>query len=71
MEHQEHGLVVFQILLVFHILLVLAEQFWVEADVSRLVYTVYIAEPSGNGEVRADGRQSLVDAVDVFWLCVQ
>ena len=71
MEHQEYGLVVFQILLVFHVLLVLAEQFWVEADVSRLVYTVYIAEPSGNREVRADSRQSLVDAVDILWLCIQ
>ena len=68
MEHQEDWLVVFQVLLVFDVLLVLAKQFWMELDVSRLVYAVNITKTSSDREIRADCSQLFVDAVDILRL---
>ena len=40
-------------------------------DVARLIHAVDVAETSCDGEVWADGRQCLVDVVDILWLRVE
>jgi hypothetical protein len=51
--------------------LVLAQKLGVELDVAGLVDTVNVTEASGNGEVRGDGRQGVVDVEDVLGLGVE
>lgn len=53
------------------ILLVLAEELWVELDVSWLVDTVDVSETSGDGEVWGDWGESLVDGENILWLGVE
>lgn len=71
MEDQEDWLVLFGVDLVLDVLLVLAQQFRVELDVAGLVHAMYIAEAGGDGEVWADGRERVIDVVDVLWLGVK
>ena len=40
-------------------------------NIPRLVDTVDVAEASGNREVRADGREGLVDGPDILGLGVE
>jgi hypothetical protein len=51
--------------------LVLAEEFRVKLDITRLVDTMNIAESSSDREVWGDGGESLVDREDVFGLGVE
>lgn len=53
------------------VLLVLAEELWVELDVSWLVDTVDVSETSGDGEVWGDWGESLVDGENILWLGVE
>ena len=71
MENQENWLILGCSDRILDELLVLAEKFWVELDVTRLVYTVNVTESSGNGEVRGDRSKSLVNCKDVFGLSVE
>lgn len=70
-EDEEDGLLVLGALLVLHVLLVLAEQLGPELDVAGLIHTVHVAEAGGDGEVRRDGAEGLVDLVDVLGLGVE
>lgn len=71
MEDEEDGLVLLGADLLLDEGLVLAEEFGVETDVSGLVDTVDVTESSGNGEVGADGGESVVDGEDVLGLSVE
>lgn len=51
MEDEENGFLLLQARLLFHIGLVLGEEFWVETNVSGLVNTVHVTETSGDGEI--------------------
>jgi hypothetical protein len=53
------------------VLLVLAEELWVELDVSWLVDTVDVSETSGDGEVWGDWGEGLVDGENILWLGVE
>jgi hypothetical protein len=70
-EDEEDGLVLLGASLLLNVGLVLAEEFRVEADVAGLVDTVHITETSGNGEVRADLGEGVVDGEDVLRLGVE
>lgn len=71
MEDEEDGLVLGGAGLLLNVRLVLGEKLWVQADVARLVDAVHVAEAGSDGEVRADGGESLVDVVDVLGLGVE
>lgn len=71
MEDEEDGLVLLGAGLLLDVGLVTREQLGVQTDVTGLVDTVDVTETSGNGEVRADGSQSVVDGQDVFGLGVE
>ena len=60
-EDKEDGLVLLGANLLLDVGLVTREQFGVQTDVTGLVDTVDVTETSGNGEVRADGGEGLVD----------
>lgn len=71
MEDEEDRLVLVGANLLLDVSLVLLEKLGVELDVAGLVDTVDITETSGNGEVRADGGESLVNGEDILGLGVQ
>jgi hypothetical protein len=71
MEHQENWFVFFCSNGILNVLLVLAEEFRVKLDITRLVNTVNITETSSDREVWGDGGESLVDREDVFGLGVE
>lgn len=71
MEDQEEGLVLSGLDLLLGVGLVLGEKLGVELNVAGLVYTVDIAEGSSDGEVLCNGREGLVDLVDVLGLGVE
>ncbi len=71
MEDEEDGLVLLGAGLLLDVGLVLVEEFGVETDVAGLVNTVNVTETSGNGEVRADGGESVVDGENVLGLGVE
>ena len=71
MEDQEDGLVLLGVDLVLDKLLVLPQQFGVKLNITRLVYTVNVTKPGGNGEVRADRREGVIDVVDILRLGVK
>lgn len=71
MEDEEDGLVLLGASLLLDVGLVTREQLGVQTDVTGLVDTVDVTETSGNGEVRADGREGVVDGQDVFGLSVE
>jgi hypothetical protein len=50
---------------------VLGQKLRVKTDISRLVDTVDVSETGGDREIRADGRQTVVDVEDVLWLGVK
>jgi hypothetical protein len=70
-EDEEDGLVLLGADLLLDVGLVLLQKLGVELDVAGLVDTVHITESSGNGEVGADGGESVVDGQDVLGLSVQ
>lgn len=70
-EDEEDGLVLLGAYGVLDVLLVLAEELWVELDVTWLVDTVDVTEAGGDGEVWRDGGEGLVDGKDVLWLGVE
>jgi hypothetical protein len=70
-EDQEDRLVLLGSNSVLDELLVLAEKFWVKLDISWLVHTVNIAEPSSNGEVWGNWLKSLVNGKNVLRLGVK
>lgn len=70
-EDQEDWLLLLGVLLLLHVFLVLLEQLWPQLDVAWLVDTVDVAETSSDREVWRDWCESLVDLVDVLWLCVE
>ncbi len=51
--------------------LVLAQKLGLEANITRLVNTVHVSECSGDGEVRRDLAQSVMNIKDIGWLGVQ
>lgn len=71
MEDKEDGLVLLVANLLLDVLLVTREELGVELDVAGLVDTVNITETSGNGEVRRDSNESVVDGEDVLGLGVE
>lgn len=70
-EDEVDGLVLVGADLLLDVGLVLAQKLGVQTDVAGLVDTVHITETSGNGEVGADGGESVVDGQDVLGLSVQ
>lgn len=48
-----------------------SEQFRLQLNITRFVYTMDVAKCRRNREVRGDGRKCGVDVVDVFGLGVQ
>ena len=70
-EDEEDGLVLLGSDGVLDVLLVLAEELWVELDVTGLVDTVDVTEAGGDGEEWGDGGEGLVDGKDVLGLGVQ
>jgi hypothetical protein len=70
-EDEEDGLVLLGSDGVLDVLLVLAEELWVELDVAGLVDTVNVTEAGGDGEEWGDGGEGLVDGKDVLGLGVQ
>lgn len=71
MEDEEDGLLRLGAGLLLDVLLVLLEQLGVQTDIAGLVDTVDVTETSGNGEVGADGGESLVNGQDILGLGVQ
>ena len=71
MEDEEDGLVGGRTSLLLDVLLVLGEELGVELDVAGLVDTVDVTKASGNGEVGADGGESVLDGQDVLGLGVE
>lgn len=71
MEDEEDGLVGGRTGLLLDVLLVLGEKLGVELNVTGLVDTVNVTEASGNGEVGADGSESILDGQDVLGLGVE
>lgn len=70
-EDEEDGLVGGRTGLLLDVLLVLGEKLGVELNVTGLVDTVNVTEASGNGEVGADGSESILDGQDVLGLGVE
>lgn len=56
---------------VLDVLLVLAEELWVELDVTGLVDTVNVTEAGGDGEEGGDRGEGLVDGKDILGLGVK
>ena len=71
MEDKEDRLVALGGFLFLNIFLMLVEQFRVEADIAWLVNTVDVAKAGGNGEIRGDGLEGLVDVVNILRLGVE
>jgi hypothetical protein len=70
-EDEEDWLVLLGSYGVLNVLLVLAEQLWVQLDVSGFVNAVDVSETSGDGEVWGDWVEGLVDGKDILWLGVK
>lgn len=70
-EDEEDWLVLLGAYGVLDVLLVLAEELWVELDVTWLVDTVDVTEAGGDGEVWRDWGKGLVNGKDVLWLGVE
>lgn len=71
MEDEEDGLIGGRAELLLDVFLVLGEQFRVEAHVTGLVDAVHVTEASGDGEVRADGGERVVNGEDILRLGVE
>ena len=70
-KDKEDGLVGRRVELLLDVFLVFGEQFWVQAHVAGLVDAVHVAEASGDGEVRTDRGEGVVDGEDVLGLGVE
>jgi len=70
-EDEEDWFILLGVDLPLDVLLVLFEKLRVQLNIARLIDAVHVAKTGGDGEIRADGAQSLVDLVDIFWLRVQ
>jgi hypothetical protein len=70
-EDEEDGLLGLGLELLADVDLVLAQELGVQLYVARLVDTVDVAEAGGDGEVRGDGGEGLVDVPDVLGLGVE
>lgn len=71
MEDQEDGLILLGSNGILDVLLVLGKKLRVELDVAGFVDTVDVTESSGDGEVRRDGGEGLVDGQDILGLGVE
>lgn len=71
MEDQEKRLGILAIQLFSSVFLVLAEEFGMQTNVARLVYSVDISKCRGDGEVRADLGKRGENVVYVLRLCVK
>lgn len=71
MEDQEDRLVLLCPNGVLDMLLVLAQKFGVELNVTRLVDTMYVTESGSDGEVWGDWGERLVDSKDILGLSVE
>ena len=49
----------------------LAQELWMQFDVSWLVDSVDVSESGSNGEIWGDRNESSIDVVNVFWLSVE
>lgn len=70
-EDKEDWLLILGALLLLDVLLVLLEELWPKLDIAWLVDTVHVTETGGDREVWRNWRESLVDVVNVLWLCVE
>lgn len=70
-ENEEDGLVLLGTNSGLDVSLVLAEKLRVQLDVAGLVHAVNVTEASGNGEVRGDGGESVVNVEDILRLSVE
>lgn len=70
-EDEEDGLVGGRVEFLLDVFLVFGQQLWVQAHVAGLVDAVNVAEASGDGEVRADRGEGVVDGEDVLGLGVE
>jgi hypothetical protein len=70
-EDEEDWLVLLGVGLLLDIFLMFLEEFWVKLDVSWLVDAMDVAEAGGDGEIRRDWGEGLVDLVDVLGLGVE
>jgi hypothetical protein len=70
-EDEEDGLVRLGLGLLGDVLLVLGEELGVQLDVAGLVDTVDVTEAGGDGEVRGDRGEGVVDGQDVLGLGVE
>jgi hypothetical protein len=71
MENQENGLVLLCADGFLDMVLVLAQQFWVELDITWFVNTMNISETSSYGKVWRDWRKGLVDVENVLRLSIK
>jgi hypothetical protein len=70
-EDKEDGKVIISLELLLDISLMLAEEFRVQANVTRSIDTVDVTKSSGNGEEISDLREGLVDIPDILRLGIE
>jgi hypothetical protein len=70
-EHEEDRLVFLYVVRLLDICLVLAEEFRVKLDITRLVDAMDVAKASSDAEVRRDLGEGGPDIVDVFGLRIE
>ena len=70
MEYQKHRLAIFCSCLILNILLVLGKELGMQLHISRLIDAMDVPKTGSNGKVGANGRECLVNIVDVFGLSV-
>ena len=70
-EHEEDRLVFFYVVLLLDVCLMLAEEFRVKLDITRLVDAMDVAKASSDAEVRRDLGEGGPDVVDVFGLRIE
>lgn len=71
MENQEERLVFLSIDLLLRVGLMLAQEFWMQADITGLVNSVNISKACSNGEVRRNRAKRLVHVVDILRLGIK
>jgi hypothetical protein len=71
MEDKEYWLLFFCVVLLLDKRLMLAEEFWVKLDITRLVDTMDVTEASSDAEVGRNLGEGSPNVVDVFRLGVE
>lgn len=71
MENQEERLVFLSIDLLLRVGLMLAQEFWMQADITGLVNSVNISEACSNREIRRNRAKRLIDVVNIFRLGIK